>query len=166
MPQMTRLDHISLAAHDPMRMAAFYRDLLGMRVLWQLPENAGVFLAAAGRRNGFDFSFFRAPATPPQQDQSVAADKRTITSPHIALVVASLADLRACHREVARLGGFYLFGVNHGVAISCHLLDPEGNQIEVAWPTGREIGERPVTAPIDLSLSEEELLRIVDASRS
>jgi catechol 2,3-dioxygenase-like lactoylglutathione lyase family enzyme len=161
---MTRLDHISLAARDPMRLATFYCDLLGMRVLWQLPENAGAFLASAGRQNGFDFSFFRAPATPPQQDQSVSAGERTISSPHIALVVASLADLRACHQEVARLGGSYLFGVNHGVALSCHMLDPEGNQIEVAWPTGRHLGQRPVTAPIDLLLSEEDLLRIVNAS--
>src|SRR5262249_43535144 len=71
--------------------------------------------------------------------RSAGVEERTISSPHIALVVASLADLRDYCEQAVRVGGTYLFAVNHGPALSCHILDPEGHQIELDWPTGRQL---------------------------
>jgi catechol 2,3-dioxygenase-like lactoylglutathione lyase family enzyme len=45
MPRFSRFEHVNLTALDPMRLARFYCDLLGMRVFIQLPENQGTFLA-------------------------------------------------------------------------------------------------------------------------
>jgi catechol-2,3-dioxygenase len=163
MPQVTRLEHVNLNAQDPMRLATFYCDLLGMRVFAQIPENQAVFLAAPARQESFDLSIFHTPAGAADRAQPVSPGERTASSPHIAFLVPTLADLRKCPQEASRLGGTYLFALNHGPAISCHILDPEGTQIELAWPTGRQ-SRRLMAIPIDLALSEEELLRIVDAS--
>jgi catechol-2,3-dioxygenase len=160
---MTRLDHVNLNAHDPMRLAAFYGDLLGMRILTQIPENQAVFLAGPTRQESFDLSVFRLPADTPNGTPLGGQSARTVSLPHIAFLVPTLSDLRACPQEAVRLGGTYLFAANHGPALSCHILDPGGNQIELVWPTGREV-RRPMANPIDLSLSEEELLRIVNDS--
>jgi catechol 2,3-dioxygenase-like lactoylglutathione lyase family enzyme len=161
---MTRLDHISFTAQDPARLAAFYCELLEMRVLWELPDNGGTFLAGAERRESFDLSLFRAPPDAAADGgQATDGARRTLTSPHVALVVATLADLRDCRLAAVRLGGTYLFAINHGPALSCHILDPEGHHVELAWPTGRQV-RRPLAAPIDLALPEEELLQILDAS--
>jgi catechol 2,3-dioxygenase-like lactoylglutathione lyase family enzyme len=163
MPHISRFEHVSLTARDPMRLARFYCDLLGMRVFIQLPENQGTFLGGPDPQDGPILTFFPLAANQQQPTQPFRTGEHTVSSPHIALGLATLADLRACPADVTRLGGTVLFGVNHGPVLSCHILDPEGNQIELLWRTGK-VTQRPVARPVDLTLPEDELLRIVDES--
>lgn len=46
----------------------------------------------------------------------------------------------------------------HGHSISIYLHDPEGNLIELYWPTGLDV-KGPIGKPVDLSRSEEEILK-------
>lgn len=157
MPKVTQLDHVALSARDPDTIARFYEDFLGLRVLGRLGGNRGVFLATANRPGGPDIEFF-APA-----DRQDGVEQR-LTLPHVALRVDALADLQASQREVKRHGGAFVTAVNHGAVISCRVLDPEGNQIDLTWVTGFPMPRTLSLSPIDLEQSEADVMRQLQAT--
>lgn len=164
MPSVTQLDHVALSSRDPDALVRFYEDFLGMRLVGRLDGNRGVFLATAHRPMGPDFEFFRTtdevPAGPDRRD----GNERVLASPHVAFRVATLADLQTSQREVTRYGGSFVTAVNHGVVISCRVLDPEGHHIDLAWLTGFPMSRTPSISPIDLEQAEEDVLRQLQAT--
>lgn len=160
MPNMTRLDHVAIYVRDPVHLAGFYRDFFGMREVGRLPDQSIVFLTGPTRPDGVDLELIRRPAGAGEQDETGRSGDHTISTPHVAFTVGTLADLLECHRDVASHGGSSFAGMNHGVALSCHILDPEGHHVQVAWLTGQPMG-RPMAAPIDLDLSEDEVLDLL-----
>ena len=50
--------------------------------------------------------------------------------------------------------------VNHGVSLAFYFDDPEGNMIEIYWPTRLAYGQS-YGHPVDLLLTEEALLQDV-----
>jgi catechol-2,3-dioxygenase len=60
------------------------------------------------------------------------------------------------------------FALNHRVTLSLYLRDPEGNAVEVFWPTGQNVAGM-YAEPFDLALLEQSdtvLLRLVDGAVS
>lgn len=159
MPTVTQLDHVALTAHDPAAVARFYEEFLGLRVLGRLGGNRGVFLASANRPAGPDIELF-APAD--RQD----GVEQQLTLPHVALRVGTLADLRASQRDIARHGGTFMAAVSHGAVISCRVLDPEGNQIDLTWVTGLPMPRTPALSLIDLDQPEADVMRQLQATAS
>ena len=51
--------------------------------------------------------------------------------------------------------------VNHGIAFGCYFRDPEDNRVEVYWSTGVDYPQ-PYADPIDLSASEEALMKLIE----
>jgi Glyoxalase/Bleomycin resistance protein/Dioxygenase superfamily len=51
--------------------------------------------------------------------------------------------------------------VSHGNTVSIYAQDPDGNSVEVYWPTGIDVPQ-PFGQPMDLTKSEEEILARVD----
>ncbi|TMA12853.1 MAG: hypothetical protein E6J89_03420 [Deltaproteobacteria bacterium] len=47
--------------------------------------------------------------------------------------------------------------VNHGNAVGVYFQDPDGNQVEVYWPTGID-WPQPFGKPVNLEASDEEIL--------
>jgi catechol 2,3-dioxygenase len=72
---------------------------------------------------------------------------------HLGLQITDRGDLDA---ELGEAGVAVKFGLNHGNAWSLYFADPEGNLVECfvqsPWHT-----RQPVTDPLDLSLSDEEI---------
>jgi catechol-2,3-dioxygenase len=56
------------------------------------------------------------------------------------------------------------FLANHGVSFAFYFNDPDGNMIEVYWPTGDLSRRQPEMEPLDLSQPDETLLEKITAT--
>ena len=149
MPRVTGLGHLGIYVRDLERMAAFYRDFLGMTVTKQ--NQGAVFLS--GDPAAVDHEIVLARGRPD------AGDPHLINQ--ISLRVDTLDDLRVFYRCLRDEGYQIDRVVSHVSAIGCYFRDPEDNRTEVFWLTGKEswatFGE-----PIDLEQSDEALLAEVE----
>ncbi len=144
-PSLSGLCHIGIHAKDPATLAEFYKDVLGMQIVGSSeadsPVGASTFLSSRPDEESHEIVFFANP------------DLR-----HAAFKVATLADLRACYSDVVERDIPIKMSVNHGVSLAFYFDDPEGNMIEVYWPTQLRYGQ-PYAHAIDLTLEEEALLQ-------
>lgn len=146
------LGHIAIPANQPKELATFYQTLLGMDVTLEgaLP-NLG------------DFVFLGDDET--HQQQTLALVSRP-EARHVAWEVNSLAALKACYANAKACGIPFSFALNHRVTLSLYLRDPEGNAVEIYWPTG-QVADGVYAEPFDLALLEQPdaaLLSLIEGS--
>lgn len=132
-------------------VAGFYRDFLGL----------GVTLEGALPALG-DFVFL---SDHPEEEVQTLTFMTREDARHTAWQVESLADLKALYALAQQRGIPVDFALNHGVTLSLYLRDPEGNSVEIFWPTG-QTPDGMYAAPIDLSQPEAALLAMVGAEAS
>jgi catechol-2,3-dioxygenase len=75
---------------------------------------------------------------------------------HVCFRLATYKELQARHRMLGDLGVSGIRTVTHGSWLSLYSMDPEGTQIEFRYDLPWYVGQ-PMAAPVDLSLSEEEI---------
>ncbi|HEX3270273.1 MAG TPA: VOC family protein [Ktedonobacterales bacterium] len=140
MTTKVRLGHIALPAQHPEALAAFYQRLLGLEQSLQgtLPQLG-------------DFVFL---SDDPDERVVALAFMTNIEARHVAWEVESLAALRDFYAAAKAQGAPVLFALDHGVSLSLYLRDPEGNSVEVYWPTGRA-ADAAYADPVDLALLEQ-----------
>jgi len=143
----TGIHHVGRYAKDPAASAEFYRDVLGMEVVGgstpDHPLGATAFLTSRPNEESHEIALFANPAFA-----------------HIAFKVASLAELRDLHARAVERNIPIKFTANHGVSFAFYFDDPDGNMIEVYWPTGdlsRPL--QPYMEPLDFSQADEALLQ-------
>jgi catechol-2,3-dioxygenase len=76
---------------------------------------------------------------------------------HRAFKVGSLAALKRFYQKIVERGIPIKSELLHGISIAFYFHDPEGNVIEVYWPTGLE-RPQPCVQQVDLTKPEAELL--------
>jgi len=76
---------------------------------------------------------------------------------HVAFKVASLSKLKRLHRLVLQRELPIKLTADHGASLDFYFDDPDGNMIEVYWPTGKHV-KQPCLQPLDLSQSDEAIL--------
>src|SRR5499427_4694977 len=148
----TGVHHVGLHASNPAASAAFYKDVLGMQIIGGSspddPFGATAFLSSRPDEESHEIALFANPAFA-----------------HVAFKVSSLADLRSVHARVVEKNIPIKFLANHGVSFAFYFDDPDGNMIEVYWPTRNQSGRHPQAKPLQprmeaLDLSQpEEVLR-------
>ena len=148
--QYACVGHVGLHATDPARSAEFYRDVLGMEIVGgsgpDHPLGASAFLSGRPDEESHEIVLLANPA-----------------HAHVAFKVSSLAELRSFYaRMVEKIPIKFVF--NHRVSFSFYFDDPDGNMIEVYWPTGDLSWRQPQVDPLDLSLPEEVLLEKITAA--
>lgn len=131
-----RFGHVAVPARDPRTLAAFYGDFLGLDIALE-----GT-LPALG-----EFVFL---SDHPGEMPVTLALMTNPEARHIAWEVESFDALKAFHAEALARGIPVDFTFDHGVSLSLYLRDPEGNSVEVYWPTGQQADE-PFARPIDLA---------------
>jgi catechol-2,3-dioxygenase len=77
---------------------------------------------------------------------------------HIAFKVSSLAEFRSFHARVLERNIPIKRLANHHTSFAFYFDDPDGNMIEVYWPTGDLSRRQPQMEPLDLSQPDEVLL--------
>jgi quercetin dioxygenase-like cupin family protein len=86
--------------------------------------------------------------------------------PHIAFKVSSLAELRSFHARVVGRNIPIKFLANHHASFAFYFDDPDGNMIEVYWPTADLSWRQPRMEPLDLSQPDETLLEKITAKQA
>jgi len=151
----TGIHHVGLHASNPAASAAFYKDVLGMEIIGgsspDHPFGATAFLSSRPDEESHEIALFANPAFA-----------------HVAFKVSSLAELRSVHARVLERKIPIKFAADHGVSFAFYFDDPDGNMVEVYWPTRDVSGKHPQTEPLqpkmeplDLSQPEEVLLEKV-----
>ncbi|SDY38778.1 Glyoxalase/Bleomycin resistance protein/Dioxygenase superfamily protein [Micromonospora pattaloongensis] len=125
-----RLNHAVLFVSELSRSVAFYRDVLGFRVIPMTPDGfaGAAFLQAPGSTNDHDLGLFEvgAGAGPSQ------AGRATVGLYHLAWEVDTLDELEATALRLAEADA--LVGTSdHGTTKSLYAKDPDGLEFEVVW---------------------------------
>ena len=150
MAGVTSLGHVGIAVRDLGKMLDFYTRVLGLTITDGDPEHSpGIFLSADPVSEHHEFVM------------GVAPDRNT-NAQQISFTVATIDELRDLYHAIKAEGSKIERVVNHGIAFGCYFRDPENNHVEVYWSTGIDYPQ-PHGDPIDLDLSNAELLRILDA---
>jgi catechol-2,3-dioxygenase len=124
-----RLNHAVLYVSDAERSVRFYRDVLGFRVMRELPGMA--FLRAADSDNDHDLGLFQVGG------QAPAGGPPKVGLYHLAWSVNTLTELAAFAKTLADAGA--LVGASdHVVSKSLYGKDPDGIEFEVSWFVPRD----------------------------
>ncbi|MFK3980732.1 VOC family protein [Micromonospora sp. NPDC050397] len=125
-----RLNHAVLFVSDLARSVAFYRDVLGFRLVPMTPDNfsGAVFLQAPGSTNDHDLGLFEIGANAGPS----GAGRTTVGLYHLAWEVDTLDELAATAQRLTEAGA--LSGSSdHGTTKSLYAHDPDGLEFEVVW---------------------------------
>jgi catechol 2,3-dioxygenase len=122
MLQPLRIGHVVLKVRDLDRSIAFYRDLLGFKVVSEL-SNVMIFLAADGE-NHHDLALLRVG------QQAPSPIPTAVGLYHVAIQLADWEAVRAAHAMLVERG-LLRGAVDHGVSRSLYTADPDGNEIEL-----------------------------------
>ena len=147
MAAVVGLGHVGIYVRNLEKMAAFYRDTLGMRITKQNWRAGIVFFSADPEKADHEIALFRG--------RPEDADSRLINQ--ISLRLATLEDLRAMHKKLQAAGLRIDAVVNHVSALGCYYFDPEGNRSEVFWVTGRPCWV-PIAHLIDIHRPDEAVM--------
>lgn len=143
-----QLNHAVLYVRDVERSVAFYRDVLGFRVVNSMPGAA--FVQAPASTNDHDLGLFEVGAAAGPSE----AGRATVGLYHLAWEVDTLAELERLSGVLAAAGA--LVGASdHGTTKSLYAKDPDGLEFEIAWVVPAAMlddGAKGVKiAPLDLT---------------
>jgi catechol 2,3-dioxygenase-like lactoylglutathione lyase family enzyme len=147
---MMAFSHMGIYVSDMRKMLDFYTQVLGFSVT----DRANI--------RGLDLVFIS--RNPEEHHQIALVPGREAGNPstinQISFRVVSLPELRRIHAELDKLG-IPLNPTNHGGSWSVYFPDPEGNRIELFAQTPWYMP--PVSVPLDINLSDEEIFRLTEA---
>ena len=149
-----RLNHAVLYVRDVSASKQFYDDVLGFRIVAELPGAA--FLQAPDSTNDHDLGLFEigAGAAPS------GAGRGTVGLYHLAWEVDTLGELQRL-AGVLRDRGALVGASDHGTTKSLYAHDPDGIEFEVVWIipahllTENDLARRTSVGPLDLAAEIE-----------
>jgi catechol-2,3-dioxygenase len=122
-----RMNHAVLYVRDADRTTAFYRDVLGFRVVGEFPGTAK-FLQAPDSTNDHDLALF---TIGPNAGDSTAG-RSTVGLYHIAWEVQTLGDLQEIALKLQEAGAL-VGATDHSTTKALYARDPDGLEFEVCW---------------------------------
>ena len=146
MPKVNSLGHMGVYVRDIERSVAFYRDILGLQVSDRSPRGA-VFMTAQDRA----VEHHELLLAPGRND-----DGKVNVLQQISFRCATLKDVKDFYRVFVDNNVPINRCVSHGNTVSIYAQDPDGNSVEVYWPSGVDVPQ-PFGIPMDLSKSESEI---------
>lgn len=124
--QVQALGHVVLKVRNLQRSEDFYSGILGMRVVSRLSDPPMTFLTLQTTRNHHDFALMEVGhlASSPTDCATGLA--------HVAFKVGNSTDEFGLARSLLEGSGSpILYEAERGFSRSVHVLDPDGNEIEL-----------------------------------
>lgn len=124
--QVQALGHVVLKVRSLQRSEDFYSGTLGMRVISRLSDPRMTFFTLETTENHHDFALIEvgSVAPPPTGDVPGLA--------HVAFKVgSSLEEFGLARNLLDESGTPVLYEAQRGFSMSVHVLDPDGNEIEL-----------------------------------
>jgi catechol-2,3-dioxygenase len=151
MPKVISLGHMGFYVRDIERSVAFYRDILGLQVSDRSPRGA-VFMTAQDRL-AEHHEILLAPGRNDDGNVNVLQQ--------VSFRCATVGDVKEFYRVFVENHVPINRCVSHGNTISIYAQDPDGNSVEVYWPSGVDVPQ-PFGKPMDLSKSESDIMHQLD----
>jgi catechol 2,3-dioxygenase len=130
------LGHVVLRVRDLRHSESFYVDALGMQVVLRLSEPPMTFFSLDATKNHHDFALIELGHDAPSPDDD------TTGLAHVAFRIGTSADdLDLARGELRDSGSHILYEAERGFAKSVHVLDPDGNEIELYVDTSGAVLE-------------------------
>ena len=146
-PAATRIGHVHLKVADLERSLAFYRDLLGFKVMQHYGSSA-VFVSAGDYHHHIGLNTWHSKNASPAPVHAAGLY-------HVAILYPERKDLAVMTRRLIEAKYPLTGASDHGVSEAIHLNDPDNNGIELYWDKPRE--RWPVDADGNLQMITEAL---------
>jgi catechol 2,3-dioxygenase-like lactoylglutathione lyase family enzyme len=150
MPAVTGLGHVGFYVSDFDRSVDFYTRVIGLQKSDVDYQRRFAFLSAHPEEEHHEVFLMEAPDKVDPKGVQQASFR-----------CASLDDVVAFKKVFAEEEVRIDQEVTHGNAVSIYFFDPDGYRLEVYWKAPREV-HPPFAAPIDLTKSNDEIMRQVD----
>ena len=148
MPEIGSLGHVGIYANDLMKMRDFWTRVIGLKIADEDLDGRGMcFLSADPEREHHEFVLMKG--------REASEDTKLVQQ--ISFIVPTIDDLRDYYHRLQAENVKIDRIVSHGNAFGMYFFDPEGNRIELYYPTGFKVPQ-PHGDPINLEDSNEELL--------
>lgn len=152
-----KFSHFGLHVIDLARMEDFYSRVLGFTV-----TDRGQL-----QRPGGSVELVFLSRDPDEHHQIVLASGRPEASGfnpinQLSFKTDTLGDLKTLHSSLVAEGLRDITPITHGNALSVYARDPEGNRLELYFDLPWYVTQ-PVAVPVDLSVSESEIMRSAEA---
>jgi catechol-2,3-dioxygenase len=151
MSKVTSLGHVGFYVRDMERSVKFYRDILGLQVSDRSPRGA-VFMTAQDRVA----EHHELLLAPGRND-----DGKVNVLQQVSFRCATVGDVKDFYRVFVENNVPINRCVSHGNTVSIYAQDPDGNSVEVYWPSGVDVPQ-PFGKPMDLSKSETDIMQQLD----
>lgn len=125
---VTRMNHAVLYVRDATATAAFYREVLGFRVVFEMAGGRAVFLQAPASTNDHDLGLFTVGEGAAPSD----AGRGSVGLYHIAWEVDTLDELARIEGLLAERRAL-VGATDHGTTKALYARDPDGLEFEVSW---------------------------------
>ena len=129
-----RVGHIHLRVADLERSIAFYRDLMGFDLLFNMGTAA--FLSAGGYHHHIGLNTWESAGGEPPPPGHTGLY-------HVAFVYPSRHELSAAISRLLEHGYEIDHGTDHAATVSVYLEDPDGNGVELYWDRAKEDWPQP-----------------------
>jgi len=146
---ITRMNHAVLYVRDAGRTAAFYREVLDFRVVFEMAGGRAMFLQAPASTNDHDLGLFSVG----EGAAPSAAGRGAVGLYHVAWEVDTLDELERIEARL-RDRGSLVGATDHGTTKALYARDPDGLEFEVSWlvpaallSKGMDVG----MAPLDIA---------------
>jgi len=123
------LGHVVLKVRDLERSEIFYSDILGMRVVSRISDPPMTFFRTATSDHHHDFALMELS---PHAPITSSSDQNVIGLAHVAFKIGrSAEELRRARSVLDASGTRCLYEADRAFAKSVHVLDPDGNEVEL-----------------------------------
>ena len=124
--EVQALGHVVVKVRDRRRSEDFYSRLLGMRIISRIPDPPMTFFSIGCEGPHHDLAIVELGAHAPSPGQGSTG------LAHVAFKVGSSAEaLRLAREALDASGAPVLYEAERGFTTSVHVLDPDGNEIEL-----------------------------------
>jgi catechol 2,3-dioxygenase-like lactoylglutathione lyase family enzyme len=123
------LGHVVLKVRDLERSEIFYSDILGMRVVSRISDPPMTFFRTAVSDQHHDFALMELS---PHAPTASSSGQDVIGLAHVAFKIGrSAEEFRHARSVLDAAGTRCLYEADRAFAKSVHVLDPDGNEVEL-----------------------------------